>query len=120
MIDAAAQITNPLIYRHLFNQKAVDELTWEFFRPGIFISRIYSAEHGPSLALLKYEPGASLGRHVHAGYEHIFVLHGSQSDDNGEHLAGTLLIHAAGTSHKVTSRNGCIVLAYWEKPVQFV
>ena len=92
---------------------------WEPFREGIEISRLYTNPGGPSAAFLRYAPGASLERHEHTGYEHIFVLSGAQRDESGEHSAGAVVIHPPGTSHAVESREGCVVLALWEKPAVF-
>lgn len=94
---------------------------WEYFREGIKVYWIYrSPDDGLSSALLKYEPGASVPRHSHPGYEHIYILQGSQTDENGEHTRGNLAINPPGTTHSVQSRQGCIVYAVWEKPVKFV
>jgi anti-sigma factor ChrR (cupin superfamily) len=99
----------------------VDELNWEPFRAGIRIHRIYGNQmEGPSAALLLYEPGTTLPRHMHDGYEHILVLSNSQRDHNGEHAAGTLVINPPGTSHEVRVSKGSLVLAIWERPVVFV
>jgi anti-sigma factor ChrR (cupin superfamily) len=98
-----------------------DDLLWEPFRPGVEIYQVYKdGESGSAAALLRYQPGASVPRHEHLGFEHIFVLSGSQSDRNGEHKAGTLVINPPGTNHSVISQAGCIVLAIWEKPVLLV
>ncbi len=93
---------------------------WRPFRPGIEIVRLYTAPSGHSSALLRYAPGAKLARHSHIGFEHILVLSGTQIDDNGEHPAGTLLVHPPGTAHSVSTQTGCTVLAIWEKPVVFL
>jgi anti-sigma factor ChrR (cupin superfamily) len=98
-----------------------DDLLWEPFRPGVEIYQVYKdGESGSAAALLRYKPGASVPRHEHLGFEHIFVLSGSQTDHNGEHQAGTLVINPPGTNHSVISQAGCIVLAIWEKPVLLV
>ena len=55
--------------------------------------------------------------HYHAGYEHIIVLSGSQSDHQGMHAAGTLVINEPDSQHTIVSESGCIVLIIWEKPV---
>ena len=95
-----------------------DELSWEPFHPGVDIYRLYKdSESGAAAALLRYKPGASVPMHVHTGFEHIFVLSGSQTDENGEHQTGTLVINSPDTHHSVMSQAGCIVLAIWEKPV---
>ena len=111
-----------IVIRDLFraDRSPVPEVAWQPFRPGIEIHRLYGdGTTGPSAALLRYAPGASLPLHTHIGYEHILVLRGSQVDAGGEYSAGTLLINPPGTSHAVNSPQGCIVYISWEKPVAF-
>ncbi|MCA1993307.1 MAG: cupin domain-containing protein [Coleofasciculus sp. S288] len=113
------QLESVLILKDLFNITAQqNEFPWEPFRPGVDIYRLYKHEEsGASAALLRYQPGASVPMHGHTGFEHIFVLSGSQTDQNGEHQAGTLVINPPSSNHSVTSQSGCIVLAIWEKPI---
>ena len=108
-----------LILKDLLNIAArQDELSWEPFRPGVDIYRLYKdGEEGAAAALLRYQPGASVPPHTHTGFEHILVLSGSQTDQNGEHQAGTLVINSPSSHHAVISQVGCIVLAIWEKPI---
>jgi anti-sigma factor ChrR (cupin superfamily) len=97
-----------------------ERLQWKALRPGIEIHRIYQdGPDGPSAAFLRYQPGAKLPRHRHAGFEHIFVLAGSQEDEHGHYLVGAMVVNPPGTAHNVTSAEGCIVLALWERPVVF-
>src|SRR4051794_26836329 len=111
-----------LIFADLLQAATDGTLAWEPMREGIEIARLYATTPdsggdsgggggGPSAALLRYKPGARLQRHEHTGFEHIFVLAGSQVDDSGEHHAGALLIHGPGTSHTISSKHGCLVLA---------
>jgi anti-sigma factor ChrR (cupin superfamily) len=96
-------------------------LAFEPFRPGVELARLYQASpEGFSAALLRYAPGARVPRHRHHGFEHIFVLSGSQADEQGLYGAGALIVHAAGTEHSVTSEEGCLVLAIWEQPVEIL
>lgn len=96
-------------------------LDWQPFRPGIEAAWLYRTDdNGPAAAYLRYQPGASAPRHQHVGYEHIFILTGSQRDENGLHPAGTLVINPPATAHSVTSDDGCLVLAVWERPVRFL
>ncbi|MBD2040155.1 cupin domain-containing protein [Microcoleus sp. FACHB-672] len=108
-----------LILKDLINiASRQDELPWQPFRPGVDIYPLYgNGEEGSAAALLRYQPEASVPRHEHIGFEHIFVISGSQTDGNGEHEAGTLVINSPGSQHSVKSRAGCIVLAIWEKPI---
>jgi anti-sigma factor ChrR (cupin superfamily) len=75
---------------------------------------------GPTAALVRYRERGEVPMHEHKGYEHILILAGSQRDENGTFEAGTLVINPPGTRHKVSSDDGCIVLAIYEKPVRFV
>ena len=57
--------------------------------------------------------------HTHSGYEHILVLAGAQRDQNSAMAPGTLTINPPGSEHSVVGEAGCIVLAIYEKPVEF-
>jgi anti-sigma factor ChrR (cupin superfamily) len=93
---------------------------WQAFKPGVQASWVYeNGEAGPACAFLKYEPGTAIPWHWHPAHEHILVLEGSQSDENGTYRAGSVLISRPGSGHTVRSDEGCVVLAVWEKPVQF-
>jgi anti-sigma factor ChrR (cupin superfamily) len=110
----------PQVFADLFAAARDGPLAWEPFRQGIEICRLYEEPGGASAAFLRYAPGARLQRHQHCGYEHIFVLSGSQTDEYGEHRVGALLINPPGSAHTVTTTRGCVVLAFWEKPVLFL
>ncbi|MGD1906437.1 MAG: cupin domain-containing protein [Leptolyngbyaceae cyanobacterium] len=112
----------PLILTDIFKLADQPErLSWELFREGVEIHRLYGdGEQGPAAALLRYAPGAQVPPHDHPGYEHIIVLSGSQSDHHGTHVAGSLVINAPGSGHAVISETGCMVLIIWEKPVAFL
>ena len=88
------------------------------FRPGVEMARLYDGP--PDIALLRYAPGASVPAHLHHGLELILVLSGSQSDDNGTYRAGALVVNPAGTTHRVWSEDGCVVLIQWTLPVAFL
>lgn len=109
----------PIVLPDLKAMVVDPDLAWEPFRPGVEIHRLYPAEpDGAAAALLRYQPGASVPHHCHTGFEHILVLSGSQTDDNGTYPAGTLVVNPPGTRHTVSSTDGCIVLAIWAKPIQ--
>jgi anti-sigma factor ChrR (cupin superfamily) len=95
-----------------------DQLEWQPFDNGIEIYRLHEPQQdGSQAALLRYLPGASVPLHEHPGFEHILVLSGEQSDENGTYAAGSLVINPPGSRHSVISKTGCIVLLIWEKPV---
>ena len=98
-----------------------DLVKWEAFKDGVDIHRLYGeGVSGPSAALLRYRVGGKVPLHEHTGYEHIFVLAGSQRDNNGTATAGTFMVNPPGSRHSVISDAGCIVLAIYEQPVRFV
>lgn len=96
-------------------------LVWQNFREGVDIVPLHGdATQGCSCALLRYQPGAVIPRHVHMGMEFLLILRGSQTDDRGSYSAGSFLINPATSSHGIVSEEGCVVLAIWEKPVRFI
>ena len=97
------------------------KLLWKPFVDGVEMYRLYgNAESGPSAALLRFKPGGRVPLHEHTGFEHIFVLSGSQVDENSKAETGSFIINPPGSSHSILSENGCIVLAIYEKPVRFL
>lgn len=97
------------------------KLPWKPFQAGVEIYRLYGdGETGPTAALLRFRAGGRVALHEHTGYEHVFILSGSQVDENSRAETGSLIINPPGTSHSILSENGCIVLAIYEKPVKFL
>jgi len=98
-----------------------DQIAWEPFGDGVEIHRLYGdGVSGSTSALIRFLKAGKVRLHEHAGYEHILVLAGSQSDQNGVSAAGSLVINPPGTRHSIVSESGCIVLAIYEKPVVFL
>jgi anti-sigma factor ChrR (cupin superfamily) len=95
-------------------------LAFEPFREGIRVHWLLRGEDAPSAAILAYGPGASVPRHRHAGLETILVLDGVQSDESGDHAAGTLVLNPVGSEHSVWSESGCVVMIQWNLPVIFL
>jgi anti-sigma factor ChrR (cupin superfamily) len=111
-----------LVLPDLIQRAKQADFPWQPMRPGIEMHRLYGGEPGdagPSAALLRYAPGASLPRHGHPGHEHIFVLEGSQVDDSGTYAAPCFVVNPPGSSHAVRSPDGCLVLVIWNAPVAF-
>jgi anti-sigma factor ChrR (cupin superfamily) len=97
------------------------KLRWEPFSDGVDIYRLYeNSPDGPTASLLRFRPGGRVPLHEHTGFEHIFILSGSQVDENSTAATGSLIINPPGTSHSILSEDGCIVLAIYEKPVKFL
>lgn len=97
------------------------KVRWQPFCDGVDIYRLYeNGPDGPTAALLRFRAGGRVPLHEHTGFEHIFVLAGSQVDENSKAETGSLIINPPGTSHSILSENGCIVLAIYEKPVKFL
>jgi quercetin dioxygenase-like cupin family protein len=105
----------------LFNiAKRQHEIAWQPFRDGVDIHRLYGdGIEGPTAALIRFRDAGKVPLHEHTGYEHIFILSGTQRDNNATSPAGTLIISPPGTQHSIVSEAGCIVLAIYEKPVRF-
>lgn len=110
------------VFTDLLAQTERPDFTWAELRPGVDEHRLYGPVDGSgsSASILRYHPGARVPRHAHGGHEHIYVLAGSQRDERGTYVAGTLVINPPGTSHDVVSEEGCTVLIVWERPVAFV
>ncbi len=107
--------------RELLTLGGWKDLPFEPFRKDVTIHWIRTFEGDqPGVALLKYEPGASVPRHRHEGLETILVLEGTQSDEAGDYGQGSYVLNAAGTEHSVWSETGCVVLIQWDRPVKIL
>lgn len=108
------------------NPDSLLNLKWEPYsadgRMNVEIFNLYNARDennkGPAAALLRYKPGAKVTRHVHDGYELIFVLQGELINDMGVHGPGTLEVCPPGSEHALSSDTGCVFLVVWEQPVR--
>jgi anti-sigma factor ChrR (cupin superfamily) len=118
-----------LVLRDLFDSFYPEQYgTFVPLQPGVDILPLYGitqegkpiSTHEPSAAFIRYAPGATVPRHAHPGFEHIIVLSGSQNDANGSYPRGTCVMNPPGSSHAVASEEGCLVLAIWDLPVEFV
>lgn len=101
--------------------RAAESDSWPLLREGVRILVLDEGADGSDrVALLRYEPGASVPQHIHRGRETIYVLDGVQEDDTGVHPAGTWLANPPGTRHSIRSPLGCLVLIQWSQPVEFL
>jgi len=96
-------------------------MPWEPFRNGVEASWLYrTGDDGPAAAFLRYQPGARVPLHRHRGYEHVYILRGSQTDRNGRFGAGAFIVNAPGTCHELISEDGCLVLVVWQVQVEII
>lgn len=100
--------------------KNPDTIKWQKLRDGVDIYPIYRNEKGASAAILRLHPGTTIPEHLHTGYENILVLAGFQTDEENAYTTGDFVAFSPGSSHSIHSKNGGIVLAIWEKPIQFL
>lgn len=73
---------------------------------------------GADLAVIRYEPGAFTPRHLHLGYEMVFVLSGDYIENDVSFGPGALIVRAPGTTHEMRSLTGCTFIAMREVPVR--
>lgn len=93
---------------------------YEPLRPGVDVLWLYKEDvAGSSCAILRYQPGAEVPEHEHQGFEHVYILAGEQSDERGTYRKGSFVINPPGTSHRVWTSEGCLVLIVWQRPVAF-
>jgi putative transcriptional regulator len=77
-------------------------------------SRLYHVEPGPGIlavggiaGFVKVDPGARFPRHKHLGAEHVLVLQGGFTDDDGrDYVAGDDSHLGAGTAHDFVAHAG--------------
>jgi anti-sigma factor ChrR (cupin superfamily) len=98
----------------------IAKLTFASLRPGVEIHVLHESPDGSRAAILRYAPGAEVPPHRHEGLEYIYVLEGEQADENGRYEAGAFVVNEPGATHRVFSRNGCVVLIIWQRPVVFI
>jgi anti-sigma factor ChrR (cupin superfamily) len=111
----------PSVLPLAFDWEKLADRDFEPLRPGVEISRLYDdPATGASAAVLRYAPGGRIPKHRHGGYEHVFILRGEQSDENGSYPAGSLVINAPGSAHSVWSDSGCLALLVWSSSITFL
>jgi len=91
---------------------SLSELPWIEARKGVRQKRIWEDKANERRAILaRFEPGATLPRHRHAGDELIFIVEGANADESGVVATGNMNYRPDGCVHTVTTRNGATVLA---------
>ena len=93
---------------------AVTDIEWKQHEtlPGIRQKALWSDPATQRRAVLsRFEPGASLPLHRHAGDEILYVIEGAIADEAGTVSAGNMGYRPNGCVHNVRSKNGATVLA---------
>ena len=78
----------------------------------------FDATTGRSAVLLRFAPGASYGAHRHPSGEQYYVLEGSLEDGGRTWGRGTFVHHPAGSAHKPSSKEGCLLLVVLDAPIE--
>jgi len=90
----------------------VSELEWQPMTPTIKAKLLWSDPATKRrVQLTRFEPGAILPMHRHAGDELLYVIEGAISDEAGTVAAGSVGYRPDGCIHSVTSKNGATVFA---------
>lgn len=99
----------------------VDSLPWEKTPfPGVEMKVLMrDSETGMVTTLTRMAPGASLPDHTHVGIEQSYVLEGTLQDEDGAATAGQFVWRPAGSRHTATSPDGCLVIAFLQRPNTF-
>ncbi|MBX7169819.1 MAG: cupin domain-containing protein [Pyrinomonadaceae bacterium] len=89
---------------------------------GVYVkSLLYDKEtHRSPTILLKFDAGATYPLHNHPGGEEIFVLKGDIKLGKDELKAGDFLYTAVNNKHRVSTKNGCIVLVKVPQEVEII
>lgn len=99
-----------------------DELPWrDSPYDGVQWKKLrFDTASGESAVLLRFAPGASYGAHRHPAGEQYWVLRGSLEDGGRTYGAGTYVHHPAGSVHRPSSREGCVLLVTLPRPIEIV
>lgn len=78
--------------------------------PGTWVKPLYRQQGYPeTMALVKWEPGVELERHVHAGVEEVLVLDGGFEDEYGRYDKGTWVRMPHLSTHRPFTSAGCVL-----------
>ncbi|MBI2152103.1 MAG: cupin domain-containing protein [Candidatus Rokubacteria bacterium] len=99
----------------------LSRVAWEpTEHPGVETKPLYREASGRQTVLVRMAPGARLPEHRHRGVEQSFVLEGTLVDDEGECTAGNFVWRRPGSVHNAWSPDGCLILAVFEAPNEFL
>ena len=89
---------------------------------GIYVKSLLFDEatnRSPTI-LLKFDAGATYPLHNHPGGEEIYVLEGDIKLGKDELKAGDYLFTAINNKHRVSTKNGCVVLLKASQEVEII
>jgi anti-sigma factor ChrR (cupin superfamily) len=90
----------------------VSQREWETMSPSVKIKKLWSDPATKRRAqITRFEPGATLPMHRHAGDELLYVIEGAISDEFGTTTAGNVSYRPNGCVHTVNCRGGATILA---------
>lgn len=99
----------------------VSKISWEpTTHAGVETKLLYADPSGRQTMLVRMAPGAKLPDHRHVGVEQSFVLEGTLVDEDGTCTAGNFVWRRPGSVHTAWSPDGCVVLAIFERPNEFL
>ena len=79
--------------------------------PRLWRALLHSDEDG-DVVLLRFEPGMTIGAHVHEDGEEFLVLDGELSDEHGHYTRHTWVRQPPDSVHSVASAQGCTLLTF--------
>ena len=83
-----------------------------------FKKLLFDKETKRSAVLVKFEPGSRYGAHRHPEGEEYYVIEGSLEDGGKSWGPGSYVYHPPGSTHRPTSKEGCIIFITLPKPVE--
>jgi hypothetical protein len=122
----ANEALDKVLKLHLGKVSVPDDLAFVPYQPGlrenVLIHPLFDNTKddpaGSDAALIRYLPGAFTPRHLHIGFEMVFVLDGDYIENDVSYGPGSLIVRAPGTTHEMRSVNGCTFLATRDVPVK--
>ena len=76
--------------------------------PGLSMLEVHKDER-EQVAFFRFAPGTTVPLHPHDGGEEFYVIEGSLSDAYGTYTTGSWVRQEHGSSHEVTSDEGCLL-----------
>lgn len=97
-----------------------DDVPWrDTPHEGVRWKKLYFGGAGQgSAVLLEFAPGASYGAHRHPAGEEYLVLEGSLEDGGRTWAAGSYVRHPAGSVHRPSSQEGCLLFVTLPAPIE--